>query len=197
MNNIVQAPPGKQSEKWQASGIVVAVCRSETHSFSKKMQQSVRMIAGQGVENDAHCGATVQHLSRKAKDPRRPNMRQIHLIHAELLDALQADNFTVFPGDLGENIITRGIALLELPTGTRIFFEGGAVIEITGLRNPCNQIETFMPGLLDKVLDNDDSGRMERKCGVMGIIRVGGIVCPGDTLSVEMPPEPHIRLHRV
>jgi MOSC domain-containing protein YiiM len=178
-------------------GHVTAVSRSATHTFSKQNQESIRLLAGLGVEGDAHQGATVKHRSRVARDPGQPNLRQVHLIHAELHDGLQAAGFTVSAGDMGENITTRGIPLLELPTGTRLHLGESAIVEVTGLRNPCAQLDNFQQGLLAAVLDRDAAGNLIRKAGIMGIVLTGGEVRPGDPIRVELPPEPHRPLDRV
>jgi len=170
---------------------VVAVSRSESHSFSKQNQSSIRLIEGLGVEDDAHQGITVKHLSRVARDPTQPNLRQVHLIHAELHDELGAAGFEVRAGDLGENVTTRGIPLLELPIGSRLRLGASAVVEITGLRNPCVQIDRFRPGLLGNVVGRDESGAVWRKTGIMSVVITGGEVRPGDAIEVELPPEPH------
>lgn len=180
-----------------ASGVVTAVSRSATHSFSKQGTSCIRLLANLGVEGDAHLGATVQHRSRVARDPSQPNLRQVHLIHAELHDELRARGFTVVAGELGENITTRGLALLALPTGTRLHLGAEAVIEVTGLRNPCPQIEAFQSGLLAAVLGHDEHGNLIRKAGVMAIVLTGGEVAVGDTIRVELPPAPHRPLARV
>jgi MOSC domain-containing protein YiiM len=177
--------------------LVTAVSRSSTHSFSKPNQESIRLLADLGVEGDAHLGATVKHRSRVAKDPSQPNLRQVHLIHAELHDELQEAGFTVTAGQLGENVTTRGIDLLNLPTGTRLRIGEEAVVEITGLRNPCVQIDRFRKGLMKAVLDKDEQGHLIRKSGVMGIVLNGGEVKPGDAIGIELPPEPHRRLECV
>ena len=176
---------------------VVAVSRSQSHSFSKQNQSSIRLIEGLGVEDDAHQGITVKHLSRVARDPTQPNLRQVHLIHAELHDELGAAGFEVRAGDLGENVTTRGIPLLELPAGTRLRLGASAVIEITGLRNPCVQIDRFRPGLLGNVVGRDESGAVWRKTGIMSVVITGGEVRPGDAIEVELPPEPHRALEVV
>jgi MOSC domain-containing protein YiiM len=170
---------------------VIAVSRSSSHSFSKQNQSSIRLIAGLGVEDDAHLGTTVKHLSRVAKNPDAPNLRQVHLMHTELHDELAASGFEVGPGDLGENVTTRGIPLLDLPAGTRLRLGGSAVVEITGLRNPCVQIDRFRPGLLGEVVGRDTSGAVWRKTGIMGVVVTGGEVKSGDVIEVELPPEPH------
>ena len=163
---------------------VIAVHRSSSHSFSKFAEESITLVEGLGVSGDAHSGRTVKHRSRVARDPSPPNLRQVHLLHAELFDELMAGGFAVWPGDLGENITTRGIDLLALSTGTRLRI-GGAVVEVTGLRNPCSQIDRFQQGLMAAVLDRDVEGRLVRKAGVMGVVVVGGEVRPGDPIHVE------------
>ena len=178
-------------------GEVVAVCRSPTHSFGKPPADAVRLLAGLGVEGDAHLGRTVRHRSRVAADPTRPNLRQVHLIHGELLDEVGAKGFTVQPGELGENVTTRGVDLLALPAGTRLRLGAEAVVGVTGLRNPCAQLDAFRPGLLAAVLGRDAAGGLVRKAGVMGVVLVGGVVRPGDAIGVELPPPPHRPLDRV
>jgi MOSC domain-containing protein YiiM len=173
------------------SGIVAAVSRSAEHSFSKPNVEGIRLLAGLGVEGDAHLGTTVQHLSRVRRDPTQPNLRQVHLIHAELHDELRAAGFHVAAGDMGENVTTRGIDLLALPVDTRLHLGDGAVIQVTGLRNPCAQIDRFEPGLMPAVLGRDADGNLVRKAGIMAIVLAGGDVCPGDAIRVELPPEPH------
>lgn len=176
---------------------VIAVSCSGSHTFSKPNAGSIRLVAGLGVEGDAHLGETVKHRSRVARDPNQPNLRQVHLIHAELHDELRAAGFNVDPGDMGENVTTRGIDLLGLPTGTRIGLGDSAVIEVTGLRNPCAQLDDFQPGLMAAVLDRDEAGNLVRKAGVMAIILSGGEVRPGDPIRVELPPVPHRPLEPV
>ena len=173
------------------SAFVTAVSQSTVHEFSKQSQPSIRLVARLGVEGDAHCGRTVQHRSRVARDPTQPNLRQVHLIHAEMHDELQAAGFCVSAGDMGENITTRGVDLLGLPTGTRLHLGASAVVEIMGLRNPCPQLDAFQPGLMAAVLGRDGDGNLVRKAGVMGIVVVGGEVQPSNSIRVELPPEPH------
>jgi hypothetical protein len=170
-----------------SSAVVTAVSRDETHSFSKPARASIRLVAGLGVQGDAHFGQTVQHLSRIARDPTVPNLRQVHLIHAELHDELNRRGFDVAPGGMGENITTRGLDLLGLPTGTMLAVGPDAMIEITGLRNPCRQLDTFRPGLLKAVLRQDSAGAVVRLAGVMGVIRAGGVVRPGDRITITPP----------
>lgn len=179
------------------TGRIQAVCMSAGHRFSKVSSGVVRLVAGQGVAGDAHAGATVKHRSRVAVDPTQPNLRQVHLIHAELFDELAAKGFEIGPGDLGENVTTRGLDLLGLPRGAVLRLGAEAVVEVTGLRNPCSQIETFRPGLLAAVLDRGAGGDVIRKAGIMGIVLHGGEVRPGDPLAVTLPPPPHLRLERV
>lgn len=175
---------------------VLAVHRSSTHSFSKPTVTAIDLLEGLGVAGDAHCGTTVKHRSRVRADPDQPNLRQVHLIHAELFDHLATVGHRVRPGDLGENLTTRGIPLLELPVGTRLGI-GEAVITVTGLRNPCQQINDFQPGLLRQVLRKHPDGSLERLTGVMGIVSRGGEIRAGDAISVELPPAPHHRLTKV
>lgn len=178
--------------------VVIAVCANPAHTFSKPAQARIELLAGLGVAGDTHAGVTVQHRSRVAQDPTQPNLRQVHLIHAELHDELRAKGFAVAPGDMGENITTRGVALLDLPAGARLRIgDGGALIEITGLRNPCAQLDAFQPGLMAAVLDRDAAGNLIRKAGVMGIVVSGGVVAPGDAIQIELPPLPHRGLERV
>lgn len=176
---------------------VLSVARSAGHAFSKQVEPEIRLIAGLGVEGDAHQGATVKHRSRVAVDPTQPNLRQVHLIHAELFDELAGQGFTVNPGDLGENITTRGIALLTLPRGALLRIGPDAVLEVTGLRNPCAQIERFRAGLLAAVVGKGPDGAVIRKSGIMTIVLAGGLIRPGDAIAVTLPPEPHLPLERV
>jgi MOSC domain-containing protein YiiM len=176
---------------------VVAVSRSPTHTFSKANQNSIRLLAGLGVEGDAHMGETVKHRSRVAVDPTQPNLRQVHLIHAELHDELQAAGFAVMAGQMGENITTRGIDLLGLPTGARLHIGETAVVEVTGLRNPCVQLDQFQSGLRAAVLGRDEQGNLVRKAGVMGIVLTSGQVQVGDLLRIELPQQPYRPLERV
>lgn len=179
-----------------AVGYLEALHRSPVHGFSKETVESLRLLEGQGVEGDAHCGVTVQHRSRVAADPSQPNLRQVHLIHAELFDELRAAGFAVKPGDLGENLTTRGVDLLSLPVGTRLVM-GAAVVTVTGLRNPCQQINGFQTGLLKQVLKVDREGRPVRLAGVMGIVSRGGEVSTGDAFEVRLPAGEHFPLTRV
>lgn len=171
----------------QTSPQVSAVHASGLHSFSKFAEPSIRLVAGLGVEGDTHAGKTVQHLSRVARDATAPNLRQVHLLHAELFDELMTAGFAVFPGDLGENITTRGIDLLGLPTGTRLKFGATAVVELTGLRNPCSQIDRFQRGLMAATLARDADGNLVRKAGVMSVVIADGEVMAGDPIAIELP----------
>ena len=174
-----------------AAGRVVAVCVAKQHRFSKPPRLSIRLRQGLGVEGDAHLGVKVQHLSRVRKNPDEPNLRQVHLIHTELFDELRAKGFDIVPGDLGENVTTEGIDLLGLSAGTKLYLGDDAVIEITGLRNPCRQIDDFRKGLLAATLDRDADGNLVRKTGIMSIVLAGGDVRPGDSIRVEPPHGPH------
>jgi hypothetical protein len=168
-------------------------CRAE-HALGKRNRASIRLLAGLGVEGDAHLGRTVQHRSRVARDPTQPNLRQVHLIGAELLDELHAQGFGVSAGDMGENVTTRGLELLALPTGARLGLGDGAAVEITGLRNPCAQLDRLQPGLMAAVLGRDERGTLVRRAGVMAVVLTGGEIRPGDAISVELPPPPHLPL---
>jgi MOSC domain len=177
--------------------VVIAVSRSATHTFTKLNQESIQLLAGLGVDGDSHMGKTVKHRSRVAVDPSQPNLRQVHLIHAELHDELRDAGFAVSAGQMGENVTTRGIDLLSLPTGTLLHLGDTAVVELTGLRNPCAQLDRFQPGLMAAVLGRDKYGKLIRKAGVMGIVVVSGEVRPGNSIRIELPPEPHQSLDRV
>jgi MOSC domain-containing protein YiiM len=175
---------------------VLAVATDAHHHFSKANALFIDIIAGLGVAHDAHAGVTVQHRSRVAADPTQPNLRQVHLIHAELFDELRGKGFSVRPGDLGENITTHGLDILALPRGTLLHI-GDAVLEVTGLRNPCSQIERFQSGLLAAVIDRAPDGTPVWKAGIMTIARQGGTVRPSDPITVVLPPRPHEKLRRV
>jgi MOSC domain-containing protein YiiM len=179
------------------SGLVTAVSSGADHSFSKRPRDSIRLLTGLGVDGDAHMGRTVKHRSRVARDPSQPNLRQVHLIHAELHDELRAGRFSVSAGDMGENVTTRGLDLLGLPAGTRLRLGDAAVVEVTGLRNPCAQLDKFEEGLLAAVLDRDDEGKLVRKSGVMGVVLADGEVRSGDAIGVELPLAPHLPLEPV
>jgi hypothetical protein len=176
---------------------VIAVARAPGHRFSKATQLEIRLLAGLGVAGDAHQGVTVKHRSRVARDPMQPNLRQVHLLHDELLDQLRRSGFDVSPGTMGENVTTRGIDLLGLARGTRLHLGDTAIVEVTGLRNPCLQLDRFQPGLMAATLDRDGEGNLIRKAGIMGIVIGGGDVRAGDAIRIEPPPEPHHRLEPV
>jgi MOSC domain-containing protein YiiM len=176
---------------------VLAVSAHARHRFSKTPAEQITLIAGHGVQGDAHAGATVKHRSRVRRDKTQPNLRQVHLMHAELFDELAEQGFDVVPGQLGENITTRGLDLLNLPTGTLLTLGSEAVVEVTGLRNPCVQLDRFQPGLLKQVLDHDENGRLIRKAGIMSVVVHGGPVAPGDPITMEVPAEPHHALEPV
>ncbi|WP_375459525.1 MOSC domain-containing protein [uncultured Enterovirga sp.] len=173
------------------TGQVKAVARSATHSFGKPTTDRIRLLKGLGVEGDAHLGERVQHRSRVAKDPGQPNLRQVHLIHAELFDELAGRGFAIEPGAMGENVTTLGIDLLGLPTGTRLHLGDSAVVEVTGLRNPCLQLDAYQRGLMRAVLDRDPAGHLIRKAGIMAVVLSDGEVAAGDAIRAEPPAGPH------
>ncbi len=166
--------------------------------MSMPAADAITLLAGLGVEGDAHLGETVQHRSHVRRDPTKPNLRQVHLIHAELHEELAAQGFPgLRPGEMGENVMTTGIDLLGLPVGARLHLGDEAVVEVTGLRNPCAQLDGIQPGLMNATLDRDANGEIVRKSGIMGIVLESGVVRPGDAISVALPPEPHQRLQKV
>ena len=170
---------------------VIAVASDSGHNFSKPLKPVINLIAGFGIEGDAHAGKTVQHLWDKKKTPNAPNLRQVHLVHEEIFKELAEDGFTVTPGDIGENIVTRGIDLLKLPLGTLLEFESGAVIELTGLRDPCKKLNKVQDGLIHKFVYKSDEGKRAVKSGVMSIVLTGGEIRSGDTIKVKLPQGPH------
>lgn len=171
-------------------GIVKAVARSPVHNISKRVAASIRLLPGEGVDGDAHRGETVKHRARVARDPSQPNLRQVHLIHAELFAELLAAGFALEAGQMGENITTQGLDLLALPCGARLKLGDEAVIEVTGLRNPCSQLDLIRPGLMKATLDRDAEGNLIRKAGIMAVVLEGGVVRAGDSIAVELPPLP-------
>ena len=176
---------------------IVAVAANASHGFSKGTAPQITLLAGLGVEGDAHCGVTVKHRSRVAQDPTQPNLRQVHLMHSELFEELASRGFAVAAGQLGENITTQQLDLLALPVGTELRLGATAVVRLTGLRNPCAQIDTFQPGLMAAVLGRRPDGTLLRKAGVMGVVLAGGNARPGDAISVMLPALPHHALERV
>lgn len=176
---------------------VVCVAHDDAHRFSKTPVPEIRIVKDHGVEGDAHFGIKVQHRSRVRANPDQPNLRQVHLIHEELFEEVKERGFTVHAADLGENITTRGIDLLSLPRHAILRIGVDVRLEVTGLRNPCSQIENFMPGLLDAVLVKGSDGTLIRKSGIMTVVRSSGTVKPGDKIEVELPPEPFLPLERV
>jgi MOSC domain-containing protein YiiM len=173
------------------AGQIVAVSLRSGHHFTKTNALAIRLLDGLGVDGDAHAGVTVKHRSRVRRDPTQPNLRQVHLVHRELFDELRTKGFEITPGDIGENITTAGIDLLALPRGTRLRLGSSAIVEVTGLRNPCIQLDQFRPGLMAATLDTDADGNLIRKAGIMSVVISGGEVRPGDGIVVELPPPPH------
>jgi MOSC domain-containing protein YiiM len=169
------------------AAIVTAVSRNKSHTFSKLNELTIRLVAGLGVEGDTHMGSTVKHRHHAKKNPDAPNLRQVHLLPEELFDHLRTEGFSLQPGAIGENVTTRGVDFLTLPRGTRLRLGCEAVIEVTGLRNPCRQIDAFQPGLMTAVLSRDSRGRLIRKAGIMAIVVESGDVIAGDVIAVEMP----------
>ena len=176
---------------------VTSVSRSSKHAMRKAAEPSIRLVRGLGVDGDAHAGETVKHRSRVRRDPWAPNLRQVHLIHSELHDELREAGFEVTPGAMGENVTTRGVELLALPSGTRLRLGAGALVELTGLRNPCRQLDGLQRGLMAATLGRDGDGELVRKAGVMAVVVAGGHVRVGDPIVVELPPAPHRPLRPV
>jgi MOSC domain-containing protein YiiM len=177
--------------------VVTSVSCQAGHQFSKRCADSIDLIAGIGLAGDGHAGVTVQHRSRVLADPTQPNLRQVHLIASELFSELATKGFRIAPGDLGENITTAGINLLDLPRSTLLQLGPSAVVEVTGLRNPCAQIDAFQPGLLAAVMDRAADGSLIRKAGIMAIVRASGPIRPGDPIVITLPSPPFERLDRV
>jgi MOSC domain-containing protein YiiM len=177
--------------------LITAVDHSAGHTFGKRTEGGIRLLAGLGVKGDAHIGRTVKHRSRVKRDPTRPNLRQVHLIHAELHDELRTAGFYVSAGQMGENVTTRGVDLFGLPTSTKLYLGGEASVRITGLRNPCRQLDDFRPGLMQAVLGCDRRGKLVREAGIMGVVVSGGEVRAGDAVRVELPPGPRRPLQKV
>jgi len=175
-------------------GKVISVSKSQKHTFNKYVNDKILLLEGLGVEGDAHMGEKVKHRSRVAKDPNQPNLRQVHLIHSELLDELKEKGFDVIAGQMGENITTKGIDLLNLPKDTLLSIGENAIIKVTGLRNPCKQINSIKTGLMAAVLDRDKEGNLIRKAGIMAIVIQGGEIGVGDKIIIQLPKEPHLKL---
>ena len=174
-----------------------SVNSSPGHTLKKPARSVIRLIEGIGIADDAHAGRTIKHRSRVRRDAAQPNLRQVHLIHAELHDELRERGFQVGAGEMGENVTPRGLAVLDLPTGTRLSLGADAVVEVTGLRNPCKQLERLQSGLMAAVLDRDAGGEPVRKAGIMAVVVASGDVRPGDPIGVELPALPHRRLEPV
>lgn len=173
---------------------VISVSKGDQHAFSKTVTEFIELLSGHGVDGDAHSGTTVKHRSRVAANPDQPNLRQVHLLHAELIDELQQQGFDVSPATLGENITTRGLDLLSLPTNTQLDFPSGAQLIVTGLRNPCAQLDNYQQGLTAATLDRDEQGQLIRKAGIMAIVTSGGRVVAGDNIHITLPAKPHLPL---
>ncbi|MGQ4386072.1 MOSC domain-containing protein [Streptomyces sp. SAS_270] len=173
------------------SGTVTAVSSNGTYSFTKPNRESITLLDGLGVEGDVHAGTTVKHRFRMEKDASQPNLRQVHLMHAELFDELRESGYEVAAGELGENVTTRGVDLLGLPVGTRLHLGDEAVVEVTGLRNPCAQIDNFQKGLMKQVVGRGEDGKVRFRSGIMSVVVAGGRVRPGDSIKVELPDGPH------
>lgn len=176
---------------------VLALSKSDSHTFNKFNCDAITLQEGLGVEGDAHMGATVKHRSRVAQDPSQPNLRQVHLMHAELFVELATKGFSLSAGMMGENITTVGVDLLGLPKGAILKIGPEASIQITGLRNPCSQLETIQSELMKAVLGKDADGNLIRKAGIMGIVLAGGVITVGDGILVGLPEGPFVGLERV
>ncbi|MFF7643485.1 MOSC domain-containing protein [Streptomyces canus] len=172
-------------------GKITAVSSNGTYSFTKPNRESITLLAGFGVEGDVHGGATVKHRFRMKKDPSQPNLRQVHLMHEELFEEVRRAGFEVAAGELGENVTTRGVDLLGLPVGTLLHLGGEAVVEVTGLRNPCAQIDRFQKGLMKQVVGRSEDGRALFRSGIMSVVVTGGVVRAGDAVGVKLPEGPH------
>ncbi len=176
---------------------IIALSKSPTHTMSKTNHESIYLIEGEGVDGDAHRGKSVKHRSRVAADPTQPNLRQVHLIHSELFEELHQKGFKITPGMMGENVTTKGIDLLALPRGTKLVLGSESIIEVTGLRNPCHQLNGLQEGLLNAVLDKDEAGNLIRKAGIMGIVLQSGTLKKGDKIQIQLPSKPYQKLERV
>ena len=178
-------------------GRVIALSKSKSHTMSKGSEKSIELLKGLGVKGDAHMGEKVKHRSRVRQNPDQPNLRQVHLIHSELHTELIEKGFDIKAGEMGENITTLGIDLLALPKDTLLKIGDAAVVKITGLRNPCTQLDGLQEGLMQAVLDKDSRGALIRKSGIMGIVLQGGEIIVGDKIEIEYPSQPFIKLDRV
>lgn len=181
----------------QLEGEVVSVSKSAIYSFSKQVFSEITLLKGLGIKGDIHAGKKVKHRSRVRRDPSQPNLRQVHLMHQELFEELKPKGFEVHPGEMGENITTKGIEILKLPQGTLLKIGEEAVIKITGLRNPCAQLNGLKDGLMNVLVFKDEAGNVIRKAGIMSVVEVGGIVRQGDRIKVELPAEQHLPLEKV
>lgn len=179
------------------NGLVLSVNKSDAHTFSKYPADNITLLEGLGVQGDAHMGKTVKHRSRVKKDPTQPNLRQVHLIHKELFEELSQKGYQIQPGNMGENITTQNLDLLNLPKNTILKIGDNAQVQITGLRNPCKQLNDFQSGLMNELVFKDETGKIIRKSGIMGIVLTSGVIKPGDSIEVEYPPLPHEELERV
>ena len=179
------------------TAVVRNLHRSAEYTFSKQTCDQLELVAGIGVVGDTHAGPTVRHRSRMERDPSQPNLRQVHLFDAEILDELSAEGFEVGPGVLGENVTTVGLDALTLPTGTLLRIGDDALLGLTGIRNPCVQIEARFPGLLKRMVHRDDSGPLTRLTGAMAVVLQSGTIRQGDTITVQLPPHPHQPLQLV
>ena len=180
-----------------SSGTIVAVSASAAHGFSKAPRDAITLLAGLGVEGDAHCGATAQHLYRMGKDPTAPNLAQVHFLPVELFAEMAELGYALEPGAMGENVLTEGLDLVTLPTGTIFEIGEGVMVEISGIRDPCKKIDALGPGLTKAMFGRDADGGLLRKAGIMGVVRSGGTIRPGDVIQVTLPAEPHRRLEVV
>jgi MOSC domain-containing protein YiiM len=179
------------------TGHVIALHVSSLHLFSKQEKSSLNLLQGLGIEGDAHMGATVKHRSRVATDPSQPNLRQVHLLHMEMIEDICSKGFDIKPGNVGENITTHGVDLINLPRHTRLHVGSTVILSVTGLRNPCSQLDNFQAGLTQAFLGKSADGKLIRKAGIMAIVLERGIVCQGDEIRVELPSLPHYVLERV
>jgi MOSC domain-containing protein YiiM len=179
------------------TGTVAAVCAGAAHGPLKPRRATIELLSGLGVRGDAHAGVTVQHRSRARAHPGQPNRRQVHLLARELHEELAARGFPVAAGQMGENVLTAGVDLLDLPRGTRLHLGDEAVVELTGLRNPCTQLDGVQPGLMAAVLGRTPGGALVRRAGVMAIVVRSGRVAAGDGIEAVRPEGPFVALEPV